>query len=66
VPAVSEAFALCHVVDRQVGDAQVRAISSVATEVPMSWPTTKTGGEPARRTCVGLPGERVDVVARLL
>ena len=27
-----------------------RAISSVATEVPMSWATTKTGGEPARRT----------------
>ncbi len=27
-----------------------RAISSVATEVPMSWPTMKTGGEPARRT----------------
>ena len=47
-----------------------RAISSVATEVPMSWPATKTrlraGASHQLSAGVGLPGERVGVVARLL
>ncbi len=50
--------------------ARSRAISSVATEVPMSWATRKTGGEPGPADdvlgCVGLPGQRVDVVGGLL